>query len=305
MGEFQQFQWDQAVEADCRSVVRLAMQEDLGGQQDWTTVALVPKDRKGAAKLVTREGGVVAGMPAVAVVIEEMKAQITADFLVADGQAVQAGTTLAVLEGQVRDLLTLERTLLNLISRLMGVATLASRYVAEVEGTQAKVYDTRKTTPGWRRLEKYAANCGGASNHRMGLYDAMLIKDNHLAQRGKTDGYAAEAVRDARQFIRDYDGQHDLQKLVVEIEVDTLEQLQEVLPTKPEIVLLDNMTIDQLRQAVTLRNETAPEVELEASGGMQLGSLREVAATGVERISVGALTHSARSLDIGLDWKTH
>jgi len=235
--EFQQFEWDRLVDEDCRAIIRLAINEDLGQQQDWTTVALVPADRKGAANVVTREAGIVAGMPAVAAILEEMKAQLTASPASADGEQVETGTTLLTLQGNARDLLTVERTLLNLLSRLMGIATSAGQFVAEVQGTQAKVYDTRKTTPGWRRLEKYAARCGGACNHRMGLYDAVLIKDNHLAQRGLADTLsgtdAASAVRDARQFLRDYDGGPSLQDLVVEIEVDTLDQLAAVLPAGP------------------------------------------------------------------------
>ncbi len=186
----------------------------------------------------------------------------------------------------------------------MGIATLASQYVAKVEGTSAKVYDTRKTTPGWRRHEKYAVCCGGASNHRMGLYDALLIKDNHLAQRGSAASDAATAVRDARSFLQNpSNSKHNLADLVVEIEVDTLDQLAAVLPAKPDIVLLDNMPPAKLRQAVAMRDEAAPEIQLEASGGVNLSTLQEIASTGVERISVGALTHSARSLDIGLDWQ--
>ena len=300
MQDFQQFEWDASVDADCRAIIRLAVAEDLNGQQDWTTAALVPENREGAANVVTREAGIVAGMPAVAAVIEEMQSQLTAKSASADGERVEAGATLIRLQGNVRDLLTLERTLLNLLSRLMGIATLAGQYVAEVEGTKARVYDTRKTTPGWRRLEKYAACCGGASNHRMGLYDAVLIKDNHLAQRGQAASDAATAVRDARSFLHN---EHDLRDLVVEIEVDTLDQLAAVLPAKPDIVLLDNMPPSKLRQAVKMRDEAAPEIQLEASGGVNLTTLREIASTGVERISVGALTHSARSLDIGLDWQ--
>jgi len=299
--DFQQFEWDASVDADCRAIVRLAIAEDLGQQQDWTTVALVPADRQGAANVVTREAGIVAGMPAVAAVIEEMKSQLKASPTSADGERVEPGTTLVRLQGNVRDLLTLERTLLNLLSRLMGIATLASQYVAEVEGTSTKVYDTRKTTPGWRRLEKYAARCGGASNHRMGLYDAILIKDNHLAQRGSAASDAADAVRDVRSFLKNQQDQTDL---VVEIEVDTLDQFAAVLPAKPDIVLLDNLPPAMLRKAVKMRDDMAPEIQLEASGGVNLQTLREIAETGVERISVGALTHSARSLDLGLDWQT-
>ncbi len=297
--EFQQFQWNNLVDEDCRTIVQLAIAEDLGGQQDWTTVSLVPVDREGAANVVTREAGVVAGMPAVATVIEEMSARLTAEIEVADGDRVEAGTTLLCLQGNVRDLLTLERTLLNLLSRLMGIATLSGKYVAEVEATGAQVFDTRKTTPGWRRLEKYAVQCGGATNHRMGLFDAVLIKDNHLAQRGTLGSDAAGAVRDARKFLR---SEQSPGALVVQIEVDTLEQLSSVLPAGPDIVLLDNMSPASLREAVKMRNEAAPGVELEASGGVNLQTVREIAETGVERISVGALTHSAGCLDIGLDW---
>ncbi len=297
--EFQQFEWNQQVEDDCRAIVQLAIAEDLGGQQDWTTVALVPADREGAANVVTREAGVVAGMSAVAIVIEEMSARLTADTAVADGDFVEAGTTLLGLTGDVRDLLTLERTLLNLLSRLMGIATLGRKFVTQVQGTGAKVYDTRKTTPGWRRLEKYAVQCGGAANHRIGLFDAVLIKDNHLAQRGALASDAAGAVRDARAFLQ---SEQSMSDLVVQIEVDTLEQLSAVLPAGPDIVLLDNMSPASLREAVKMRNETAPSVELEASGGVNLHTVREIAETGVERISVGALTHSAVCLDIGLDW---
>lgn len=303
MPDFQQFDWNPQVDADCRAIVRLAVAEDLGGQQDWTTVALVPVDRQGTANVVTREAGIVAGMPAVAVVIEEMSAQLTAELVVTDGEHVEAGATLIRLQGNVRDLLTLERTLLNLLSRLMGIATLAGKYAAEVEGTGAKVLDTRKTTPGWRRLEKYAVSCGGASNHRMGLYDAVMIKDNHLAQRGQAASDAATAVGDARAFLASQTELPALKDLIVQVEVDTLEQLAAVLPVGPDMVLLDNMAPPLLREAVQMRNEVAPQVLLEASGGVTLKTLRQIATTGVERISVGALTHSAQSLDIGLDWQ--
>ena len=171
----------------------------------------------------------------------------------------------------------------------------------------ARIYDTRKTTPGWRRLEKYAVRCGGACNHRTGLFDAVLIKDNHLAQRsGAAVGSpadAAAAVREARQFLQSPQGAAKQTVLPVEVEVDSLEQLAAVLPAGPDIVLLDNMSPELLRQAVELRNRLAPHVELEASGGVRLETIREIADTGVERISVGALTHSARVLDIGLDWQ--
>ncbi len=302
--DFRQIEWDQLVEEDCRALVRLAVREDLEREQDWTTVALVPAYREGAAHVVARQPGVVAGMPVVATVFDEMDAQVEVTLAAADGDVVPENTRLATLQGNVRDLLTCERTLLNLVGRLMGIATLAQACVEQVRGTSARVYDTRKTTPGWRRLEKYAVRCGGACNHRTGLYDAILIKDNHLAQSGSDSQQAAEAVRRVRQFAADYPGPEQLAELLVEVEVDTLEQLAAVLPAGPDLVLLDNMSPELLRQAVEMRDAKAPQIELEASGGVRLGTLREIACSGVDRISVGALTHSARSLDIGLDWQS-
>ena len=304
MLDFQQIDWDQQLEADCSALVKLAFAEDLAGQQDWTTSSLVAADRVGAADVVAREQGTVAGLPTVQVVLDALRADITATAPVADGDKIAAGTTIVQLQGNVRDLLTAERTLLNFLSRLMGIATLASRYVAELAGTTAHVYDTRKTTPGWRLLEKYAARCGGARNHRRGLYDAILIKDNHLAGRGPDAVDIASAVVESRKFVAESQGEYPANDLLIEVEVDTLRQLATVLTANPHIVLLDNMNPAQLRQAVSLRNELAPAVQLEASGGVRLEKLREVAATGVERISVGALTHSARSLDLGMDWES-
>ncbi len=298
MRDFQQVPWDQLTEEACRALVQLAQNEDLERQKDWTTVALVPADRTGAADIVAREPGIVAGMPAIGAALDTMQAQIAVEPATNDGDTVAAGSLLATLRGNARDLLTCERTLLNLLARLMGVATLARQYVEVVQGMTAQIYDTRKTTPGWRRLEKYAVRCGGARNHRTGLFDAVLIKDNHLAQAASNP---ADAVARARQFLRQQGAEH-LEHLPLEIEVDTLEQLAAVLPAKPDLVLLDNMSLKTLREAVQMRHELAPQVQLEASGGVQLETLREIAATGVERISVGALTHSARSLDIGLDW---
>ncbi|TWU20828.1 carboxylating nicotinate-nucleotide diphosphorylase [Bythopirellula polymerisocia] len=306
MPEVHQIVWDSQLQQDCLAIVRLALAEDLNGEEDWTTNALVGANQQGTANIVARESGVAAGLVTIPLVIAEAEAALEADFFVDDGQQFTAGTTLAKLSGNVRDLLTLERTILNLLGRLMGIATLTSRYVQEVSGTSARIYDTRKTTPGWRRLEKYAVHCGGGFNHRMGLFDAILIKDNHLAQRSgnaiASPETAGEAVLDARRFLESPSNKAQ-SDLIIEIEVDNLEQLATVLPTQPDIILLDNMDPSQLREAVKLRDEHAPAVELEASGGIRLESLREVAETGVDRISAGALTHSARALDIGLDWR--
>jgi nicotinate-nucleotide pyrophosphorylase (carboxylating) len=190
--------------------------------------------------------------------------------------------------------------LLNLVGRLSGVATLTRRFVDAVQGTPARIYDTRKTTPGWRRLEKYAVKCGGGCTHRTGLFDAVLIKDNHLAWMQLRPG---DAVRRAREFLRaTLRDPAQAETMLLEVEVDTLEQLEDALPAGPDIVLLDNMSLEQLRAAVARRNAVDPGIELEASGGVNLRTVRGIAETGVERISVGALTHSAVSLDVALDW---
>jgi len=299
--DFQQIEWNQRVESDCRAIVRLAWLEDLDNQSDWTTVCLVPEQQIATADIVVREAAIVAGIPALVAALDEMKAEVVLSPRVADGDVVEAGSVLATLHGNARDLLSSERILLNLIARLMGIATLARQYADVVRDTHASVYDTRKTTPGWRRLEKYAVRCGGAKNHRTGLFDAILIKDNHLAQRDNTQNSAGEAVRQAKKFLNESGA--PAKDLLVEVEVDTLTQLAEVLPEHPHIVLLDNMSTERLVKAVELRDRLAPQVQLEASGGMTLENLRAVARTGIERISVGALTHSTRSLDVGLDWQ--
>ena len=221
-----------------------------------------------------------------------------------DGQHAAAGTEIATIQGQARELLTAERLLLNLIGRLSGIATLTHQYVSLISDTQAAIYDTRKTLPGWRRLEKYAVRCGGGKNHRSGLFDAILIKDNHLdfAAVANSDATPAHALQTVRHFLQQSEN-NPSRDLVVEIEVDSLEQLRTVLPECPDIVLLDNMDPGQLREAVRLRDRAAPLVQLEASGGIHLDTVISVAQTGVDRISVGALTHSAHTLDVGLDWK--
>ena len=306
--DFTQIAWSPQVEEDCRRIVRLAVFEDLDRGYDWTTVALAPEGARAAASVVARQAGTIAGLAALPIVLDEMDIAAQWQPRVQDGQQVPAGTVLATISGSARDLLTCERTLLNLLGRLSGIATLTRRYVELVTGTKARIYDTRKTTPGWRRLEKYAVHCGGGRNHRTGLFDAVLIKDNHLAlgrQGNLPHGYTpAQAVERARTFLAEtLAGEGRDSKLIVEVEVDSLAQLAEVLPAGPDIVLLDNMTIEHLRAAVALCSSLAPRVELEASGGVNLDTARAIAETGIERISVGALTHSAPSLDVGLDWQ--
>lgn len=302
--EFHQFAWDESVQDDCRQLVRLAVREDLDRGMDVTTLALVDRDTAGLAFVVARQPGVVCGLLAAELALHEMEIDATWTPHISDGGLVSAGTRLATLAGPARDMLTAERLLLNLIGRLSGIATLTGRYVAETAGTGARIYDTRKTTPGWRRLEKYAVRCGGAQNHRSGLYDAVLIKDNHLAlvgQNAESRLSPAAAVIQARTRLRELaPGRGD--EMIVEIEVDSLDQLAEVLPQQPDIVLLDNMSTDLLEQAVALRNSVAAQVQLEASGGVNLKTVAAIARTGVDRISVGGLTHSAISLDVALDW---
>jgi nicotinate-nucleotide pyrophosphorylase (carboxylating) len=302
--DFHQLNWDATVEDDLRQLVRLAVREDLGRQNDWTTVALVGPDTQGAAAMVTRAPGVVAGLRALPIIVDEMQAAIDVHVQAADGDEIAAGTVIARLSGSARDLLTCERIMLNLVGRLSGIATLTREYVQRVAGTSARIYDTRKTTPGWRRLEKYAVRCGGGHNHRTGLFDAILIKDNHLALAAESSLSPADSVRRARDFLAQLDAQYIAKDMLVEVEIDRLEQVDDVLAAGPDIVLLDNMSAELLRSAARRRNERAPHVELEASGGVSLDSVREIALTGVERISVGSLTHSARCLDIGLDWSS-
>lgn len=308
---FTQLAWSPQIAEDLRRLVRLAVLEDLDRGQDWTTVSLVPEAATASANVAARKPGVISGLAAIPIILDEMEIQAECHLKVQDGDAVPAGAILATLSGNARDLLTSERIILNLLGRLSGIATLTRQYVDAIAGTKAHIYDTRKTTPGWRRLEKYAVHCGGGRNHRLGLYDAILIKDNHLALGHEQSGAAAftpaQAVRKARDFLAQQltgeipRGAPD-PNMIVEVEVDSLDQLREVLPESPDIVLLDNMSPDQLREAVAIRTAAGSAAEFEASGGINLQTVAAIAATGIERISSGALTHSAISLDIGLDW---
>ncbi|MGA2032427.1 MAG: carboxylating nicotinate-nucleotide diphosphorylase [Thermoguttaceae bacterium] len=305
--DFPQIAWDRQLESDWQDILRLAIREDLGACGDWTSNALVPAETPGRAAVVARRPGVLAGLAAVPTLLEHFDAALRWAADLEDGQPLAGGRRIATLAGPARAVLGVERLLLNLLGHLSGIATLTRQYVETVAGTKARIYDTRKTTPGWRRLEKYAVRCGGGWNHRLGLGDAILIKDNHLAfgaQRGPhAQGYSpAEAVKLARRFLQQHVAAESPGYMIVEIEVDTLEQLDLALTADPDLVLLDNMGPERLRQAVARRDARNPGVELEASGGIDLESIRAIAEAGVERISVGALTHSAVSLDIGLDW---
>lgn len=267
-------------------IVRAALLEDLGRAGDITAQACVPSNAPLVADFVARRGGVVAGLSAIRLTLAELDASVRVDDLTADGQAVPAGTTLARVSGSARAILTAERTALNLLGRLCGIATLTQDFVDAVAGTRATITDTRKTTPGLRALEKYAVRCGGGVNHRFGLDDAILIKDNHVAACGSV----GEAIRRAKAFAGHL--------VKVEVEVDSLVQLQEALAYDPDVIMLDNFTVDDMREAVKLVDG---RIKLEASGGVTLDTVRAFAETGVDVISVGALTHSAKVLDIGLD----
>ncbi len=265
--------------------------EDLGDLGDVTTLATVPADAMLEVTWVTREAGTVAGLPVLAALVElAVAADTPLSLSVTDGTEVHAGDTLAVLHAPARAVLAAERTSLNLLGHLCGVATTTRAWVDAVAGTEARVRDTRKTMPLLRALEKYAVRCGGGQNHRAGLYDAVLIKDNHVAVAGGV-GAALDAV-----YAR-----HPRGSLPVQVEVDDLDQLEQALAHGADHVLLDNFTVPGLREAVIRARRDHPSVVLEASGGITLDVAAEVAATGVDLIAVGALTHSTRNLDIGLD----
>ena len=268
--------------------VATALEEDLGGVGDITTNAIIPPDAQGDASIIVRKPGVIAGLDLAAASFKSLDPDVRFTRLDEDGSKVEAGATIARIAGKTRALLTGERTALNFFGRLSGIATLTAGYVAAVEGTHAKIVETRKTTPGLRALEKYAVRCGGGTNHRFGLYDAVLVKDNHIAAAGGL-AEALNAVRTAVGHL-----------VKIEVEVDTLDQLENVLRFPIDAVLLDNMDAGTLKRAIAL---VKGRVITEASGGVTLESVREIAKTGVDLISVGALTHSARSLDSSLEWK--
>ena len=265
-------------------LVKAALAEDLAGGMDVTSVATIAADAELQAEFVARDSGVVAGIEMAKAVLTEVGVA-SIEVLVADGTSVHAGDVLIKVSGNARAILLAERTALNFLGHLSGIATLTNKWVAAIAGTNCEIRDTRKTTPGWRELEKFAVRMGGGTNHRMSLSDAALIKDNHIAAAGGVKA-AFNAVRSA------------FPTAPIEIEVDTLEQLAEVLPLKPDLVLLDNMTPEQCRAAVSL---VAGQTKLEASGGITLDLARSYAETGVDYLAIGALTHSAKNFDIGLD----
>lgn len=370
--DYQTITWCGAVEDDFRTLLDLAIREDVESIGDLTSLSLIPESAVGRAAVVSRSEGIVAGMPTVEIICGAISPELRWEPCVEDGVRIKPRTRLGILSGPARAMMQAERLILNFVARLSGIASTTDLYVQEICDLKSKVYDTRKTTPGWRLLEKYATCCGGAQNHRAGLYDAILIKDNHLALAAGRAGLnaleydPAKAVREVRRFLEEQDelgpkppihchgnliatckmrtsllaavaevtGSAVLSQIIaktpchlleiahkeneqvprkpadnfpakdviVEVEVDTFQQFESVLEADPDIIMLDNMSCKLMTKAVQLRNERKPEIELEASGGITLKTIRAVAETGVERISVGALTHSFNMFDVGLDW---
>ena len=279
--------------AEIRRAVQAALAEDIG-EGDVTTLATVPEAVLAKAVLRAREPLVVAGLDFAEAAFHELSAAVKIEHLAKDGQRVKAGVNLLKISGPARAILSAERVALNFVQRLSGIATLTAQFVDAVKDTPAQILDTRKTTPGWRQFEKYAVACGGGRNHRFGLDDMVLIKDNHLAVpqlRDAAPNPIAAAVRRAREKYP---------QLKIEVEADTLKQAGQAADTGADIILLDNMSPAQLRLAV---QKIKGRAKTEASGGVSLANVRAIAKTGVDFISVGALTHSARAVDIGLDFE--
>jgi len=277
--------------AEIRRAVRAALAEDLGSG-DVTTLATVPANARSVALMNAREPLTVAGLAFAELAFRELSPKIQVKKFARDGRPVKAGTLLMKISGPSRAILSAERVALNFVQRLSGVATATAQFAGAVKGTKAKILDTRKTTPGWRRFEKYAVKCGGGKNHRLGLFDLVLIKDNHLVavRHAKPNAIAAAVARSRKKFP----------KLKVEVEADTLEQVAQAADAGADIILLDNMPPAMLRQAVKIVRGRA---RTEASGGVSLKTVRAIAQTGVDFISVGGITHSARAVDIGLDFE--
>jgi len=272
-----------------QALVDLAISEDLMGGVDVTSLATIPETQISQLDLVTRSAGVIAGIDIASLVFLSISdKKIEVEKCVTDGSTVDAKTCVLSVKGETVDLLTAERTALNFLGHLSGIATITNKWVKEISGTEAKIRDTRKTTPGLRLLEKYAVRAGGGTNHRMSLNDQALIKDNHIV--------AAGSIKKAIEKVKD-----KFPELAFEVEVDNLDQISEALSANAELILLDNFSIEDLKKAVALVNKKA---KLEASGGITFENVRKIAETGVDYLAVGALTHSAPVLDIGGDLRT-
>jgi len=271
--------------------VRAALAEDIG-TGDVTSLATVPASARAHARLVAKAQGIIAGTAAAETVFRAVDPAVVTTLHVADGAHVGSGDLVLEVAGLARSLLAAERTALNFLGRLSGVATLTAQYVAAVAGTRARIIDTRKTTPGWRALEKSAVRAGGGTNHRQGLYDMALVKENHIR--------AAGGITAALRACRSYLDAHNMRGIRIEVETTSLAEVDEALAVGCSRIMLDNMSLDQMRTAVARIRERMPAPEIEASGDMTLDRVRAVAETGVDFISVGALTHSAPALDLSL-----
>lgn len=272
-------------------LVRLALAEDVGAG-DVTTLSTVPIGISAQAEMTARSAAVIAGLQFAIAAFQELDPNVKIVSIVSDSERVSPKSVLLEIAGPARAILTAERVALNFVQRLSGIATLTSQFVEAIKGAPARILDTRKTTPGLRRAEKYAVACGGGQNHRFGLFDMVLIKDNHLAAMNSTNPKAiASAVKNAR---------NQFPNLKVEVETDTLEQVEQAVAAGADFILLDNMSTEELRRAVQM---VAGRAKTEASGGVNLSTVRAIAETGVDFISVGAVTHAAPAVDIGLDFK--
>ena len=276
---------------EVRRAVQIALAEDIGSG-DVTTMSIVPEDAKAKAVIRAREHLVVSGLSLAETTFRELDSDLHIFYAAQDGERAAPGAVLLRIEGSARPILTAERVSLNFVQQLSGIATLTSQFVEAIQGMRAEILDTRKTTPGWRRLEKYAVACGGGHNHRFGLFDMVLVKDNHLAAlKSESPNAIAAALQRARTAHPE---------LRIEVEADTLDQVEQAVEAGADLILLDNMNPVQLRLAV---QKCKGRAQTEASGGVTLASVRAIAETGVDFISVGALTHSARAMDVGLDFE--
>lgn len=292
-----------------KTLIDLALKEDIG-KGDITTNLLIPAGHRSVASIIAKEPGVICGLSLLGAIYKKVNRSVRVTLKVKDGARVRPGKVVATIKGQTRAILSAERTTLNFLQRLSGIATLTSQFVSKVKGTDVKILDTRKTAPGWRLLDKYAVKTGGGFNHRLGLYDAFLVKNNHL----KTLSIA-EALWKIQNFCKQINPQNPLTKFVpIEIEIRNLNEfilaltLLSTVKSAHRVIMLDNMAPEQIREAVVIRNkagklirwETERAILLEASGGVNLGNVRRYAATGVDYISIGALTHSFKALDISM-----
>jgi len=282
-----------------KEIIKKAIVEDLG-KSDVTSSVTVPRSISIKAKIIFKESGIVCGLPAAKEVFKALNPKIRFQVLTKEGKFVKKGKVVAVIKGPARSILAGERTALNFLGHLSGIATLTSSFAKKVRGTKAKIYDTRKTTPLLRDLEKYAVRTGGGMNHRMGLWDQVLVKENHieaiscqLSAISKRQKNIKEIIKKAKKKVS--------KKMLVEVEVQNLSELKAALAARPDIILLDNMSVAQVKKAVQLRNKISRSVKLEVSGGITLKNVTAYARCGIERISIGCLTHSAPSLDVSLE----